>query len=173
LRPGPVRPVVLGRNYTTGSPFKLRDGVPFQIEGDRTPFRQTNEQRAATEQLRALAGPYRVTQDVEGWPVLEGRLGRIEWYCDGVNCHSCRMPGVFALAVFTDRRLVRGRLLAIPGVLRHQTGDTELRAVFPPKALLTVAAAIKARRRRQGGASPEVLTKARLRARLALLGATS
>jgi hypothetical protein len=50
-------------------------------------MRQTNEQRAATERLRALAGGYRVKQDAEGWPMIPGRLGRIEWYCDGVHCH--------------------------------------------------------------------------------------
>ena len=51
-------------------------------------MRQTNEQRAATERLRALAGGHRVKQDAEGWPMIPGRLGRIEWYCDGVHCHS-------------------------------------------------------------------------------------
>src|SRR5262245_4083481 len=126
----------------------------------KTIMRQTNEQRGAMERLRAVAGPYRVTQDIEGWPVIEGRLGRIEYH-DGLD-----------LAVFTDRPRMHAKILAIQGLRRHQSGDTELRALFHPNALLTVASAIKARRRRHGGASPEVLARARQKARPVLLGAT-
>ncbi len=39
--------------------------------------------------------------------------------------------------------------MAIPGVKRHQTGDTEMRAVFPVEALEQVAGVIRARRRRE------------------------
>jgi hypothetical protein len=116
-------------------------------------MRQTNEQRAATDQLRQLAGPYRVTQDIEGWPVIEGRLGQIEFH-DGLD-----------LAVYTDRRLVRGRLLALDGVRRHQTGDDEVRALFPPAILPAVAKAIRARRRRVQSSARSI---ANLRSRAAL-----
>jgi hypothetical protein len=98
----------------------------------------TPEQAAAFAQLRALAAPrrLRVAADVEGYPVLPGRLGQIEWH-DGVE-----------LAVFTERPRLHARLWAIPGVRRHQTGDREMRALFPPEALDQVAAVIRARRRR-------------------------
>lgn len=99
-------------------------------------MKQTSEQRTATERLRALPGGYRITTDPEGWPVITGRLGQIEHH-DGPN-----------MAVFTDRVRMHARLLAIPGIRRHQTGDQELRALFPPSALSLVAGAVKARRKR-------------------------
>ena len=112
--------------------------------------RHASEQQCAVEQFRALTTPYRfrVQTDAEGFPIIPGRYGQIEWYCDGVNCHSCGIPGQFALAVYSDRPRLFAKLWAIPGVRRHQTGDTEMRAVFPHEALEQVAGVIKARRRR-------------------------
>ena len=75
------------------------------------------------------------------------------WYCDGVNCSSCSLPGQFLLAVHTDRPRLFEKLWAISGVRRHQIGDAEMRAVFSPKALEHVAKVIKAPRRRS--LSPE------------------
>jgi hypothetical protein len=85
-----------------------------------------------------LAQPHRlrIEPDPEGFPVIPGRYGQIEWF-DGND-----------LAVYTDRPRLFTRLWAIPGVRRHQTGDTEMRAVLAPEALLQVARVIKARRRR-------------------------
>ena len=113
-------------------------------------MRQVPERQRALEQLRAVAKPYRfrVQADAEGFPVIPGRHGQIEWYCDGVNCSSCLLPGQFALAVYTDRARLFTKLWAIPGVKRHQTGDTEMRAVFPAEALEQVATVIRARRKR-------------------------
>jgi hypothetical protein len=112
--------------------------------------RPGSEQRRAAEQLRTLAQPYRfrVRADVEGFPIIPGRHGQIEWFCDGVNCHSCAFPGRFVLAVYTDRQRLFEKLWAVPGVKRHQTGDREMRAVFPPEALEQVAAVIQARHKR-------------------------
>jgi len=109
----------------------------------------TNEQRSAREKFIAQTRGYVVGTDAEGWPMIPGKYGRIEWYCDGKDCHSCPLPGQFALAVYTDRRLIRGRLLGIPGLKAHQTGDTDLRAVFLPGALQAVAKVIRARRKRR------------------------
>jgi hypothetical protein len=130
----------------------------------------TEEQAAATSQLRALARPqrYRVVADAEGFPIIPGRLGRIEWYCDGRDCHGCPLPGERALAVWTDRPRLFAKLWAVPGVRRWQTGDQEIRAVFPVEALDQVAGVIRARRKRAG--SPEAAAKMRL---AALAGATS
>jgi len=96
------------------------------------------EQTAAFQSLRALAGPrrWRVTADREGWPIIPGRLGQIEYH-DGVE-----------LAVYTDRPRLFAKLWAIPGVRRHQTGDQEMRALFPSEAIEQVAGVIRARRRR-------------------------
>jgi hypothetical protein len=80
--------------------------------------------------------------------VIPGRYGQIEWHCDGVDCWSCRLPGQVALTVYSDRPRLFGKLWAIPGVGRCQTGDSEMRAAFPPEALEYVAGVIKARRRR-------------------------
>ena len=100
--------------------------------------RRLSAQRSAVEELRAHLKPsrFRVQPDVEGFPVIPGRYGRIEWF-DGKE-----------FAVYTNRPRLFTRLWAIPGARRHQTGDTEMRAVFPPEALKQVAAVIKARRGR-------------------------
>src|SRR5216117_3770627 len=109
-----------------------------------------SERQRAVEQLGKVAKLYRfrVQADPEGFPIIPGRHGQIEWYCDGVNCSSCALPGQLALAVYTNHPRLFEKLWAIPGVKRHQTGDTEIRAVFPPEALEHVAGVIKARRRR-------------------------
>src|SRR5207237_10151989 len=100
--------------------------------------RQPSEQHHARQQLQALAKPYRfrVRVDAEGFPVIPGRCGQIEWF-DGRE-----------LAVYSDRPRLFTRLWAIPGVRRHQTGDRAVRAVFPVEAVEQVASVIKARRRR-------------------------
>ncbi len=124
------------------------------MKGDEAPARavrrQLSLQQRAVEQLRALAKPHRlrVQVDAEGFPFIPGRYGGIEWHCDGVNCWSCALPGQVALAVYSDRPRLFEKLWAIPGVKRYQTGDTEMRAVFPPEAMEEVARVIKARRRR-------------------------
>ncbi len=110
----------------------------------------TTEQAEAFAQLRTLAAAFRlrVRPDAEGWPVIPGRLGQIEWYCNGQDCHGCPLPGEPALAVYTNHPRLCQKLWAIPGVRRWQTGDREMRAVFPPEALEQVAGVIRARRRR-------------------------
>ena len=112
--------------------------------------RHLSAQQLAFEQLRALAKPYRlrVQADGEGFPMIPGRYGRIEWHCDGVNCWSCALPGRFALAVYTDCPRLFPKIWSIPGGRRHQTGDSEMRAVFQVEALEQVATVIRARRRR-------------------------
>src|SRR5262245_44706189 len=114
-------------------------------------IRQTVDQQAATEALRAQAGPYRVTQDAEGWPIIKGRYGQIE-HRDGV---------LFAVYSRAMRKLAP--LVALGG-RRHQIGDDEYRLLFAPALLAEVARIIKAKRRRVGGGrSAEEM--ARIRAR--------
>ena len=87
-------------------------------------------------QFRRLARPsrYRVSADAEGFPFIPGRYGQIEWY-DGQD-----------LAVYSDHPRLFAKIWAIPGVRRHQTGDQEMRATFPPEALAQVAGVIRAKR---------------------------
>jgi hypothetical protein len=101
-----------------------------------TTRRQPSFEQRAVEHLRALARPhqFRVRLDAEGYPVIPGRYGQIEWF-DGTD-----------LAVYSDRPRLFARIWAIAGVRRHQTGDSEMRAVFPPEALVHVAAVIRAKR---------------------------
>ena len=47
-----------------------------------------------------------------------------------------------------ERGSLFAKLWAIPSVRRHQTGDHEMRAIFPPEALEQVAGVIRARRQR-------------------------
>jgi hypothetical protein len=116
----------------------------------------TKEQSAATESLRALPGMsarrFRVVSDAEGWPMIPGRYGRIEYH-DGASA-----------AVFTDRPRLFARLLAVPGVRRHQTGDGEARMIFPPDALPEVARLIGARRRRASSTGRSAAVLALMRA---------
>lgn len=92
----------------------------------------------AFAQVRDLARPLRlrVTADAEGYPAIPGRYGRVEWF-DGRD-----------LAVYCNRPRLFVKVWAIPGVRRHQTGDQEMRATFPPEALEQVAGVIRARRQR-------------------------
>ena len=123
------------------------------MKGDAAPAsavrRQLSLQQRAVEQRRALAKPYRlrVQVDAEGFPFIPGRYGRIEWHCDGVNCHACPLPGRVALAVYTERPRLFSKIWSIPGVRRYQTGDSEMRAVFPIEALPAVARVIRAHRK--------------------------
>jgi len=112
--------------------------------------RVSTEQADAFSQVQAVAAPFRfrITDDPEGFPIIPGRYGQIEWFCDGVDCHSCPLPRQYALAVYSDRPRLFQKLWAIPGVTRHQTGDQEMRAMFPREALEQVAQVIKARRKR-------------------------
>jgi hypothetical protein len=91
---------------------------------------------AALAYMRGLARPlrFRITRDTEGFPGIPGRYGRIEWF-DGRN-----------LAVYADHPRLFEKLWAIPGVRRWQTGDQEMRALFPPEALDQVAGVIRAKR---------------------------
>jgi hypothetical protein len=74
----------------------------------RSPQDPRAEKRAAFEHLRAVARPFRfrAIPDVEGFPILPGRYGQIEWF-DGQD-----------LAVYSDRPRLFAKIWAVPGVRR-------------------------------------------------------
>jgi hypothetical protein len=113
------------------------------------------DEDVAYERMRNEAAyhRYRIVRDSEGFPLIPGRLGRIEWHD----------PEGRELAVYTERPRLLARLLAIPGFRRHQTGDQELRALFPASLLEQVAYVVKARRPRSQSA-PKSLQNLRPRA---------
>jgi hypothetical protein len=105
---------------------------------------------------------YRVVLDTEGWPVIPGKLGRLEWH-DGT-----------ALAVYTGRPRLFARLWAVPGVRRWQVGDQEARGLVLLERLPEVASLIQARRRRRGRPlTSEQALKLRARARIRATSAGS
>jgi hypothetical protein len=129
----------------------------------------TDEQRAARVWfegvIRSVNARARVKTDAEGWPLVPGATGQVEWYCDGVRCVACPLPNVPTLAVFTAGRLTVRKLAAIPGVKCHQVGADEARFVFPAadrSIIEAVLRVIRARVRRiGGGGSAEHLARIR------------
>ena len=102
---------------------------------------RTDEQMAAARELATAAEGYRVVADAEGWPVSLGRYGRLE--------HLGALPGhAPQLAAFTTSRRIWRRLLALDGVVRHQTGDAEFRVLVAHAAVPAVATLLRCRRRR-------------------------
>ncbi len=67
---------------------------------------RTPEQANAFAQLQAVAGPFRVVADAEGFPIIPGRYGQIEW------------TGGPKLAVYSVRPRLFTKLWVIPGVTR-------------------------------------------------------
>lgn len=129
-------------------------------------MKRTAEQMGYDAKLRALlhvAGmaSVRVGLDAEGWPIVPGRLGQVEWigHC---SAHAER------LYVFTARKGIIARLLKIPRVHRWQMGDGEARMWFAAHdigCLREVLRVIRARVRRprseaQKAAQIEALRKA-------------
>jgi hypothetical protein len=100
-------------------------------------MRQTNEQRVMLQALQASAGRWRVEADDEGWPVIHGNGGRIEYH-DG---HT--------LAVYIETSRLDSRMLRLikAGCRRHQTGDGEARLLFDAVRLDAIAKLIRARYR--------------------------
>ncbi len=106
----------------------------------------TIDQRAALATFRTFADPLRlrVTTDPEGWPVAPGRYGQLEWHAEDT------------VAIYSTSLRVLDRLLAVPGVRRHQMGDQEYRLLLPvpvegmhqAAGVRAVAALLRVRRRR-------------------------
>jgi hypothetical protein len=103
---------------------------------------RTDEQMTAAKELAAAAPGYRVIPDAEGWPICRGPNGRLEHLGAGQIAAFTRGPHTFR------------RLLALPGVRRHQTGDNEYRVLLSVEAVPAVAALLRCHRRRGAPANP-------------------
>lgn len=68
--------------------------------------------------IRAVVGErVRLVLDVEGFPIVPGRMGRLEYL--GMRSGPDRDGGLYAdrLHVFTDRGRIIPKLLAVPGCI--------------------------------------------------------
>jgi len=72
---------------------------------------------AAVPGLRA-----RITVNSEGWPLVQGRYGRLEWRGEPETGHDLGSPRIYA---YTGRKRILFKLQAVPGVRPCQTGDDE------------------------------------------------
>lgn len=109
-------------------------------------MKRTDEQLAAeatfTATVYAADARLRITADAEGWPLVLGRHGQIEWTGTSES-----------VAIYTTARRLFRPLLAIPGVRRHQTGDREIRALLSvdrsdfPASFRAAAGLMRSRRR--------------------------
>jgi hypothetical protein len=131
---------------------------------------RTDEQLAFTRRLEALirqvlGDRVRLVPDEEGFPIVPGRLGRIEYLGtrSGPDRDGTRYTD--RLHVYSDRRGTIPKLAAVPGVHRGQMGDGEARLWFAPDdgvALTAVARIIRPRMRRSPlTGNPAALARAR------------
>ena len=111
---------------------------------------RTNEQREYRAVLRegleaAGLDRVRVVDDVEGFSMVPGRYGQVEYY--GAEWGT----GERRYRVYTAARRKISELMAIPGVRMQQRGDDEARMWFPvgdAECLRAVCGVIRARVRR-------------------------
>ena len=119
-----------------------------------------------TRLLEAVPGlRARVTVDSEGWPLVRGTYGRLEWR--GVSpVESAR------IYVYTDRNRICTRLRGVPGVRPCQSGDDEGAVsvlATDHEAILACARILRTTKSRRGlGRSPEAM--AALRAKRSTTG---
>jgi len=80
----------------------------------------TDDQGAAFARFRSLLGSLRlrVLADPEGWPIVPGRHGQLEWHDE----HT--------VAVYSAKIRMLARLAQLPGLRRHQIGDHEFRLLL-------------------------------------------
>ncbi len=114
----------------------------------------------------ALGSRTRLVADVEGWPMVPGRYGRLEWR--GVEAGEGPAHGTRRIYADTPRRRMIARLLAMPGVHRWQTGDDEAAvwiAAEDVAAIRTVAGLLRTRVRRAPETGRSAVALAEIRPR--------
>ena len=85
----------------------------------------------------------RLRKDDEGTPIVLGRYGRIEW-------HSFNNE---TLAIYSDRKVIKGKLIRDPRCTVWQRGDCEVRVLVAQEDVVEVAKIIRPYRKRH--ISPE------------------
>jgi hypothetical protein len=108
--------------------------------------------------IRALYGKtYRLKMDESA--SIPGQTAADRLWLQQIRCRYGHIypHSVDTLGAYTDRRLIIGRLIAIPGVTLHQLGDSECSVIFDPAHLPQVAELLRAYKRRR--LSPEKQTE--------------
>ena len=82
---------------------------------------------------------FRLREDDEGTPFVLGRYGRIEW-------HSWDNE---TLAIYSDRKLIKGKLIRDPRCTVWQRGDWEVRVLVAREDVVEVAKIIRPYRKRK------------------------
>ena len=131
---------------------------------------RTDEEIGFMKRLATLIRPVlgdrvRLIPDHEGYPIVPGKMGRIEYSGTRTGLDRAGTRSDERLHVFTARRRIVPKLLAVPGLHRQQVGDDEARLWFAPgdtAALEAVAAIIRPRiRRPPSTGNPHALARAR------------
>lgn len=98
--------------------------------------------------LKATYGDtFRITLDESAKSPGTSREDKL--WCYRIPCRRGHIfvHGENTLGAYCDRRLIRKRLAALPGVRVHQDGDRETTVTFDPALLPKVAELLQARRR--------------------------
>lgn len=115
--------------------------------------------------LKATYGAtYRITLDESAKATGQTREERLWLYRIPCRYGHIYVHGANTLGAYTDRRMVRGRLRALPGVIVHQDGDEETTVLFHPDQLPQIAELLQARRRRHLSPEARAIATARLAA---------
>ena len=108
----------------------------------------------------------RLVADVEGWPLVSGRYGRLEWR--GVEAGEGPARGTHRVYAYTPHRRMIARLMVVPGVHRWQTSDAEAAvwiAAEDVAALRMVARLLRTRVRRAPETGRSAVALAEIRPR--------
>ena len=120
----------------------IEDHVPVEMTFPRT-IHRPKDQKGIAESHREFRGlmegfSFRLHEDDEGTPFVLGRYGRIEW-------HSFNNE---TLAIYSDRKLIKGKLIRDPRCTVWQRGDCEVRVLVRREDILEVAKIIRPYRKR-------------------------
>jgi hypothetical protein len=125
----------------------IADCIPTS-RSDREGAVSTQEQRDYRNhpaEITATGQRYRLTADADGFPMIPGRYGQVEYLGDEHDTGERR------LRVYTSRPRLIARLRALPGLHTQQVGDADARFWFragAPETLTVVCCVIRARIRR-------------------------
>lgn len=126
---------------------------------NKTGWPNAVEMATFTRLAQAALGPrVRVARDVDGWPIVPGRQGQLDW-------RGVESDGSARLYAFTEHGRLVPKLLAVPGARPAQVGSGEAAVWLRAGAIRAVAALLRTRVRRapESGRSAAFLARIRLR----------